>query len=48
MTGFVALHRAAFAHPILQDAARFRAWFWLIAHAAWKPAKHNARENDHG
>jgi len=43
MTGFIALHRAAFTHPILKDAERFRAWFWLIAHAAWKSTKHNAR-----
>lgn len=43
MTGFVALHRDAFQHPLLRDAERFRAWFWLVANAAWKPTKHNAR-----
>lgn len=39
MSGFVALYREAFEHPMLQDAERFRAWFWLVAHAAWKPTK---------
>lgn len=43
MTGYVALHREAFSHPLLKDDARFRAWFWLVAHAAWKPTKHDAR-----
>lgn len=43
MTGFVALHREAFSHPVLKDPARFRAWFWIVAHAAWKPTKHDAR-----
>lgn len=43
MSGFVALHREAFAHPLLKDAERFRAWFWLVANAAWKPTKHDAR-----
>ena len=37
MSGFIALHREAFDHPMLQDADRFRAWFWLVANAAWKP-----------
>lgn len=43
MSGFVALHREAFSHPILKDAERFRAWFWLVAHAAYQPTKHDAR-----
>lgn len=43
MSGFIALHREAFSHPLLKDADRFRAWFWLVAHAAWKPTKHDAR-----
>lgn len=37
MSGFIALHREAFSHPMLKDADRFRAWFWLVANAAWKP-----------
>lgn len=43
MTGFIALHREAFSHPLLKDADRFRAWFWLVANAAWKPTRHDAR-----
>jgi|GEM_PF-2019881 len=43
MTGFIALHREAFSHSLLKDAERFRAWFWLVANAAWKPTKHDAR-----
>ncbi|MEC9067829.1 helix-turn-helix domain-containing protein [Pelagerythrobacter marinus] len=37
MSGFIAMQREALDHPLLQDAERFRAWFWLIANAAWKP-----------
>lgn len=43
MSGFIALHREAFSHPVLKDPARFRAWFWLVANAAWKATKHDAR-----
>lgn len=43
MSGFIALHREAFNHPLLKDADRFRAWFWLVANAAWKPTRHDAR-----
>ena len=43
MSGFIALHREAFEHPLLKDADRFRAWFWLVANAAWKPTRHDAR-----
>lgn len=43
MSGFIALDRSAFEHPLLRDADRFRAWFWLVAHAAWKPTRHDAR-----
>ena len=39
MNGFVVLHRDAFDHPLLRDADRFRAWFWLISNACWKPTK---------
>ncbi|MXP24830.1 hypothetical protein GRI39_02055 [Altererythrobacter indicus] len=41
MSGFVALHRDAFSHALLKDPARFRAWFWLVAHAAWKPTPYD-------
>lgn len=41
MSGHVALHRSAFDHPLLRDAERFKAWFWLVAHAAWKPKRHD-------
>lgn len=37
MSGYIALYRDAFDHPMLEDADRFRAWFWLVANAAWKP-----------
>lgn len=36
MSGFIAIQRDALEHPLLQDPARFRAWVWLIANAAWK------------
>lgn len=39
MSGFIAMQREALDHPLLQDAERFRAWFWLIANAAWKPTR---------
>ena len=41
--GFIALHREAFNHPLLKDGDRFRAWFWLVANAAWRPTRHDAR-----
>lgn len=37
MTGFIALDRSALDHPLLKDAERFRAWFWIVARACWKP-----------
>ncbi len=43
MVGFVKLHRSAFAHPILQDGDRFRAFFWLVSEACWKPTKHDVK-----
>ena len=43
MSGFIALHRDAFSHHLLKDGDRFRAWFWLVANAAWKPTRHDAR-----
>jgi len=39
MTGFIALHRKVFDNPLLQDGDRFRAWFWLVANACWKPTR---------
>lgn len=39
MTGFIAMQRDALDHPVLHDAERFRAWFWLVANAAWKPTR---------
>ncbi|WP_374412719.1 hypothetical protein [Novosphingobium colocasiae] len=39
MTGFIVMDRGALDHPLLKDADRFRAWFWLIANAAWKPTR---------
>jgi hypothetical protein len=36
VTGFVALDRSALDHPLLKDAERFRAWFWIVAKACWK------------
>lgn len=43
MTGFIAMQRDALDHPLLRDAERFRAWFWLVANAAWKPTKFDIR-----
>lgn len=39
MSGFIAMQRDALDHPLLRDAERFRAWFWLVANAAWKPTR---------
>lgn len=39
MSGFVVMQREALDHPLLRDGDRFRAWFWLIAHACWKPTR---------
>lgn len=39
MTGFIAMQRDALDHPVLFDGGRFRAWFWLVANAAWKPTR---------
>lgn len=36
MSGFVALHRRALDHPLLNDAGRLGAWSWLLLRAAWK------------
>lgn len=33
------MQRAALDHHLLQDAERFRAWFWLLLNAAWKPTR---------
>lgn len=42
MSGFIVLHRDATEHPLLLgDAARFGAWFWLVAKACWKPTRFN-------
>jgi hypothetical protein len=39
MTGWIAMDRDALDHPLLQDADKFRAWFWLVANASWKPTR---------
>lgn len=39
MSGFITLHREAFSHPLLKDGERFRAWFWMVSMACWKPTK---------
>lgn len=39
MSGFIAMQRDALDHHLLQDGDRFRAWFWIVANACWKPAK---------
>ncbi|WP_132384855.1 helix-turn-helix domain-containing protein [Novosphingobium sp. PhB165] len=38
MSGFIAMDRGALDHPLLKDAERFRAWFWIVARARWQPA----------
>jgi hypothetical protein len=37
MSGFIVMARDATEHPLLQDGERFRAWFWMVAKACWKP-----------
>ena len=37
MSGFIILDRSAFEHPLLKDGDRFRAFFWMVAKACWKP-----------
>lgn len=39
MSGTINLHRDAFDHPILKDGERFRAWFWMVSRACWKPTR---------
>lgn len=39
MSGFIAMQRDALDHHILRDGERFRAWFWIVANACWKPSK---------
>lgn len=39
MSGFIALHREAFDHPVLRDGDRFRAWFWMVSNACWKQSR---------
>lgn len=39
MSGFVAMNRDALDHPVIGEAERFRAWFWLVANACWKPTR---------
>lgn len=40
MSGFIALHREAKEHPLFAgEAARFGAWFWMVATACWKPTR---------
>lgn len=36
MSNFITFQRDALNHPLLQDAERFRAWFWIVARACWK------------
>jgi hypothetical protein len=39
LTGFVRMERSALEHPLLKDGDRFRAWFWMVAKACWKPTR---------
>ena len=41
MSGFIAMSRDALDHPLLQDGEHFRAWFWLVSKACWKPTRHD-------
>lgn len=38
MSGFIAMDRRALDHPLLKDGEKFRAWFWILSKARWKPA----------
>lgn len=33
------MDRDAIEHPLLKDGERFRAWFWMVAKACWKPTQ---------
>lgn len=44
--GFVVIHRSIFDHPALQDGEVFRAFCWLIAHAAWSPRRVTYKGHD--
>lgn len=39
MSGFIVMSREAIDHPLLRDGDQFRAWFWLVSKAVWKPTK---------
>lgn len=39
MSGTINLSRDVFDHPLLKDGDRFRAWFWMVARACWKPTR---------
>ncbi|EHJ62152.1 hypothetical protein [Novosphingobium pentaromativorans] len=41
MTGFIVMERDALDHPLLKDGERFRAFFWLVAKACWKPTPYD-------
>ena len=44
MSGFIALHREAFDHPVLKGKPeRFYAWFWLVSEACWKATAFDIR-----
>jgi hypothetical protein len=39
VSGFIVMARDATEHPLLRDGERFRAWFWMVAKACWKPSQ---------
>lgn len=41
MSGTINLSREVFDHPLLKDGERFRAWFWMVARACWKPTRYD-------
>ncbi len=37
--GYLMISRSMLEEPLLQDGAYFRAWFWMVSEAAWKPRR---------
>lgn len=41
MNGFIIMGRATLDHPLLKNGDRFRAWFWIVSKACWKPTPYD-------
>ena len=42
MSGFVAVHRSLWGHPLFEDGVMTEreAWIWMLSRAAWKDTRH--------